>query len=234
MTQQLTYGIETTPMNHRLFLDVPPSLVARVQQEHPAVDAELESLSAPKAGIIDSVLSDGAVRLALNSEKIGARRDDQSRRQAARRIVALISTIDGVAYEEEQDPNLNVQMGTEHTIDGRLHMRAEVTWPRHASDKKMRKVARYFMRTTADALNYERKLIDELVYADVRRERGVTLETNPFGSCNIGAGGDGYHPERPTVELYQHNLYSPIQQLICLAGAVAMANTDKLLVPADA
>lgn len=231
MTEHLRYGIEMTDMNNRLFLDIPVTLVARIQKANVTVDKELRSLSAKQSRIIDLEPSRETVRLFINTKKIGTKREDQARRIAAHRAAALISWVDLLADTNEKDPDLTVEMPTTYTSDGRLPMRAEVKWPARSSDEKMGQAATYFMRDTAYKLNYERKMIDELVYGQVVRERGVILETNPLGSCNIGAGGSMYFPEQPTVELYQHNLYSPIQQLICFAGAVAFSKADQLAVP---
>jgi hypothetical protein len=50
-----------------------------------------------------------------------------------------------------------------------------------------------------------------------------------MGSCSIESDHQNY-TYADTVELWQHNLYNPEQQLICLVGAVAFANADEHLV----
>lgn len=228
MAEHLRYGIETTDMNHRLFMDLPVKLAARIQNNNASVGQELRSLTAKKNRTVDLEPSDDGLRLYINTKKIGARREDHARRSVARRVVEIVSTIDFLAGQYDKDPNLNVQMGSAYTSDGRLHMRAEVKWPKDSTDNHMSNVTTYFMRDCARKLNYERKILDDLVYAQVMRENGLTLETNPLGSCSIGAGGYMYSPESHTVELYQHNIYSTVQQLICFTGAVALANADSL------
>lgn len=225
----LHYGIEVTDANKRLFLDVPTDLAASAQNDCPNLATELKELSRPKNRVLEIDPVDGSVRITLNADRIGCRRDDQEQRRLAHRTATVFNDIDWYSGAERRDPRLNVQMSDQYTVDGRLRMRAEVAWPERATDGQTSDSVTTVMQGVAHQLKYFRKMIPELVGAQVIREHGVSLETNPLGSCNIGAGGYLYSPEQPTVELYQHNIYTPIQQLICFAGAIAMARADELV-----
>lgn len=233
MSNTLEYGINTDGQHNRLYVDVPAELAAKIQEEQVTLSNELQELNAKKTRILDIEPNDGALRVYVNSKKIGNRHSDQNRRQAARRVAGVITWIDMFAEHHQKDPGMSVQMGDTYSSDGRLGMVARLRWPSQATDQVMSQLGTYFMKDTARKLNYERKMIDELVYCGVLREQGIIIETNPLGSCNISAGGDYYDASEPTVELWQHNIYSPVQQLICFAGAIAVAKADKLEIPTD-
>lgn len=225
----MQYGLEIADKDLRLFLDVPTDLAASMQQESSALTEELEGLSKPKNRVLEIVPQDTAVRILLNADRIGLKKDREGQRDLAHRTATLFSSIDWLSGDR-RDPRLSVQMPHQYTIDsGRLRMSAEVAWPERATDQQASYFMTGVMQRVAHQLKYERKLIPDLVGAQVIREQGVSIETNPLGSCNISAGGSLYFPERSTVELYQHNIYSPIQQLICFAGAIAMARVDDFL-----
>ena len=61
-----------------------------------------------------------------------------------------------------------------------------------------------------------------------RGEQGVSMITNPVGSCNLDTNGAAYRPESPKFEVDAHNIYNADQQLICLYGLVAVAHADDL------
>lgn len=224
----LQYGLEIAERDARIFVDVPTDLAASMQRENPALTEELESLSRPKNRVLEIEPHEGMVRVRLNADRIGLKKDDHQQRLLAHRTATIFSSIDSLSADR-RDSGLSVQMSDQFTSDGRLRMHAEVAWPERATDKQASDFMTGVMQGIAYQLKYERRLVSELVGAQVIRERGVSLETNPLGSCNIGAGGYLYFPERPTVELHQHNIYSPIQQLICFAGAIAMARVDEHL-----
>lgn len=110
-------------------------------------------------------------------------------------------------------------------------MNVVLRWP-EADDRtaaqfvseQMRKFARTLPLYSKDP----RWLLNELVYAHIRRTQGVVIQTNPAGSCSIECDHQDY-TDVPTVDLWQHNLYNSEQQLICLVGAVAFANADQHL-----
>ncbi len=68
-------------------------------------------------------------------------------------------------------------------------------------------------------------MLDDLVYAQVNRQHGVTLETNPIASASLDTDGNSYNPEDSVIELSAHNMYAHEMQLICLSGLIAIARS---------
>ena len=86
------------------------------------------------------------------------------------------------------------------------------------------------MQATALKLKYATKThVPHMVYGQIQRENGLTLETNPLGKCSIGTDGLWYEPQEPMLELDAHNIYNHTQQLIIIIGGVALARADTLL-----
>ena len=85
-----------------------------------------------------------------------------------------------------------------------------------------------FAKTLPFYSQYDKDMLRSLLYVSADRTDGITVQTNSVGSCSIDSDGNG-HKYKPTVELLQHNIYGPQQQLPCLIGAVAFANADSYL-----
>ena len=115
--------------------------------------------------------------------------------------------------------------------DGRYGMNIVLRWPnidpKHAAEFATAQM-RQFARTLALHSKEHKDLLEDLVYAQARRDTGVVFQTNPFGSCSIETDHQDYTGIE-TVDLWQHNLYKSEQQLICLVGAVSFANADRHL-----
>lgn len=112
---------------------------------------------------------------------------------------------------------------------GRYGMMVALKWP-EAAPKDAARFATQHMQRFAQSVNLNKSkrmnTANDMVYVAANREQGITIETNPIGSCNISAGGYDYDPESEVVELWQHNIYNPTQQLACLMGAVCFATAD--------
>ncbi len=230
MTKQLHYGIETGGVHSRLYLDVPVEVSARIQTHDGELTSTLQKLSTKRTRLLDIEPTDDGLRLYANTKKVGGIRGeyDTYRRQAAASITDALRRVGEWAQPEERDPRLDVGMGSRYSVDGRLPMYADIAWP-EADEEAVEALAEKHMRETAKKLKYEVPLIEDLVFASVSRARGVTLQTNPVGSCSIDTDGMHYDQADPVFELRAHNIYAPQQQLICFAGTVAIANADALL-----
>lgn len=211
---------------HRLFLDLPPKVGARIQKKDTALHDQIRALGSKDRRFIDLRVPDetDSLRMYINTKKIGAEDGEQRRRQAAEQVISVLRGIRTWTDAEELDSNLDVHLGVKPVPDGRLAISATVKWPEGVTDDAMAGFATTVMQETAHKLHYERKLIPDLVGAVVDRERGVTLQTNPIGSCSIDTDGSSYNPIESTFEVSAHNIYTSIQQLICFSGAVAIAN----------
>lgn len=144
---------------------------------------------------------------------------------------AAVVVLDDMYNLVDADPMIPRMMMSHETIgdSGRRGMMAAVRWPRADERSSAVFATRHMQRfaSSVDLLGNPRlNTANDMVYVVADRSRGMRVETNPLGSCNISAGGDGYDPEQPIVELFQHNIYSSSQQLACLMGAVSFATAD--------
>lgn len=229
VTNRLNYGFEKTARNQRLYVDVPTALLERVQGM-PDIIRNLERLSSKDIHAIDIETESTKSRLYVNAKKIGKLTLENRSNNAAKEVVQIITALDRCKDDVEADEKMSVVMGWQLLPDRqRYGMWAKITWP-EAEAREVAKLSTDSMRDTASYLMEEPKwLVDELVYADVSRAHGVTLETNPMGSCSIGTNGQDYDSTAPDFELHAHNIYNHSQQLICLVGVVALAKADSLL-----
>ena len=143
---------------------------------------------------------------------------------------AVVACFDDLYALSEQDdatmPGMEMSHGSIGA--GRRGMTVTIAWPEVAASAAAR-FATDQVRRVACELEYahaSRKLLDELVYVQADRTRGAIVQSNSIGSCSIESDHRDYTVDE-TVELGQHNLYSPEQQLICLVGAVGLATADK-------
>jgi hypothetical protein len=177
-------------------------------------------------------LSPSSIALSYDFASARRKRLPARRETALHVITASLASVCNFALSDDE-PKLDVWIGSErHGIAGRLGMEADVRWPQ-MDDKKLSQLATHKMLQTAVALGYaqDRPLAGKmgLIYAEVDRSRGVTLQTNPIGSCSVDTDGMWYKPEDPVIKLLQHNLYNSDQQFIILAGAIAIAHAEELV-----
>lgn len=117
------------------------------------------------------------------------------------------------------------------STDHRYGMNVMLRWPQTDPESAANFAStqmRQFARTLDLHSGQSRDLLEDLVYAQARRDTGVSFQTNPMGSCSIESDHQDY-TSASTVDLWQHNLYNSQQQLICLVGAIAFANADRHL-----
>ncbi len=187
---------------------------------------------------------DGDLLVEFYLAKIGQKRSPENKRLGLMAVTRCIESFSLSSYAYS-DPALRAELYTEPTFDGRLGMLAEIRWPEQVTDDQaLAQLATSAMVAAGKALRYMRdserypgkkmnldqwkRHIEKQVYARVDRERGVILQSWGIGSCSLDTDGMNYEPVEPTFEVRAHNIYSPEQQLICLAGAVAIANADEL------
>lgn len=133
----------------------------------------------------------------------------------------------------EPDTTMSRIQMTHQAVDkaaNRYGMMVALKWPQAAPQDAAR-FATDHMQRFAQSVNLtgnkRLNVADDMVYVAADRQRGIMIETNSIGSCNISAGGEFYDPELEVVELWQHNIYNPTQQLACLVGAVGLATADR-------
>lgn len=118
-------------------------------------------------------------------------------------------------------------------LDGRRVCDATITWP-EADEPVVAQLATGIMQNIAKQLRYDREIAtrfgyDDHVYAAIQRERGVSLQTNPIGSCASDTNGEYYDANEPVFSLESHNVYTRKQQLIIFSGMIAIARADEYL-----
>ncbi len=182
---------------------------------------------------------DGYSRLTFDLTAIGRRKIEHYRERDLMAVMKTIAATEAAAQKTIPEDERPLSFFVDQTLlpDGtRLAMSARVLRP-EGSHNMTTYHATKAMRRAATAIRYNHdfakeenmsnveydEFINDVVYANYQPEQGLELQTNPHGSCSIGTDGTEYNPDSRYIELYAHNLYTPAQQLICLVGAVAMA-----------
>lgn len=170
---------------------------------------------------------DDVTRLTFNTKRIGRLGDNiVAERDRLKHVIYALSAVSSCSMEAGlQDPNMTVNMSLRPIgSDDRLGMDAVLKWPESVGDFELQVIATNAMVLIANDLRmHSPRLMDGTVYAMVSRDNGITLETNPMGSCSLDTDGATYDPSKPTMELWGHNIYNHKIQLVCLAGLIAIA-----------
>ena len=146
-----------------------------------------------------------------------------------RLTVEVLNTLYNLTESDVTMPRMQM---THQVLDkdaGRYGMMLALKWPKAAPQDAARFATKHIQRFAQSVNltgNARLNVTDDMVYVAANRARGIMIETNSIGSCNISAGGEFYDPEPEIVELWQHNIYNPTQQLACLMGAVSFATAD--------
>lgn len=179
---------------------------------------------------------DDQARLSIDLPVIGRRRSDHLRTSdlvVVRDLLRAV-TLAGTVTSTEND--LDIFMGDEASRyrDGRMPMSVEFEWP-EASDEQISAVGTRYMHLAARSIKYAKstsgRLLDYfgMVYAQAERERGVTLQTNPMGSCAVETTGFDFSPGEDRPRLTSHNIYNAEQQILCAVGGIDISRADDLL-----
>lgn len=227
MSEKLNFGLKPSVSNgHHLVINVPVATWARLNaiDEH-AKGIEFLTRKRTSALVVDG--GDTKLHLLVNEKRIGS---SEHKPRLLHNLVQLIDGLETHTLKDDQDPDFQVQMGASDVNGTGRHMiDMQVTWP-NLADEILQKLVSDTMVSTATNLKYDvKRFIPRIVYAQIRRQYGVTLETNPIGSCSVGTDGMWYEPSERTIELQAHNIYNNTQQIILLAGGVALARAETLV-----
>jgi hypothetical protein len=233
MSEHQRYGFVTDGMNNRLFFSVPGETAVAIQRRDEALTRDLKYLSAKRTRFIDIEPDNDNLMILINTKKIGRKKREEVRRLEAAKVLSALGGVSeySLALGYDDDPNLEITIGRNYVSDSRMHMDARIRWPENRSDQELVNITTYFMQDTGRKLRYEPSMLKQLVGSDISREHGVTLTANPYGGASLETAYDTYDPRSEFVEVIQHNIYNPIQQIVLLAGAVALAHVDDLTVP---
>ena len=143
--------------------------------------------------------------------------------------VQVLDTLYNAADADNRIPTVRMSHGTIGVSGSRRGMHLALRWP-DVDINDANRFATLQMQNFAESVNLtgnsRLNTADDFVYVRGVRKSGMIIETNPLGSCNISSGGDDYNASADVVKLWQHNIYSPEQQLACLMGAVSFATAD--------
>lgn len=229
MSKRLAYGFETMSLQRHMYADVPADILDRINARDSDLMKLIDRLSSKPLRAIELAEDDNGTRMYFNAKRIGSIAMGPAQYVALRGVAETVTALEDWAEPGEEDSRMRVHMGTSSINNtGRYPMYADIAWA-DVSEEELGRIATGYMQSTAKKLQYEDKgLIPSLVYAQVSKERGVTLQTNPMGSCSLETDGTFYDPASPRYELYAHNIYNHMQQYICFAGSVALAHADIL------
>ena len=230
MAEQLNYGIETTDMHHRLYIDVPQDLTTRIKMEDPTLSQRLAVLSTKSRRFIDISDTENGSRIYINTKKIGSVRggDSEYRIRSAGSVIDVMTRLDKVAEAEEKDPKLQfTQTEKARSPVNPAGITTLVQWP-EMNDEDLSRITEYHMQNTAYKLRYSRPEVTRGVTAHVARQSGVSLRVNPINISTFATNSQMYDPLQLSFELEARNIHTPTQLLVCFAGAVALANAPEL------
>lgn len=183
----------------------------------------LRALRRAKIVMVDTDKEQDISQITIRSHSL-ARYSD-----AAHVAVKMLDALYNATDADNAMPKVEMSHDALDQLRCRYGMHVALRWPDRDLDAASR-FATVQMQRFANSVNLNGSVrmntADDMVYVHAVRERGIIIETNPLGSCNISAGGDEYDPAQPVIDLWQHNIYSPQQQLACLMGAVSFATAQ--------
>lgn len=220
MTDTLKFGFEKT----RMCLDVPQAIM------NDAVDkgdylGRILRFAQPKDRVVISKPIEEGRRLIFSTRRAG-NLPDKYKRDRCKQMVIAINEVVQAAPDNLQDPSLALELGDDYINDGdRFGFNAYVKWP-DADLVAVQDIATKAMHRTAKDLKYAQGCnLNGMVYAQLSRQYGVTLETNSIASASLDTDGTSYNPEDSVINLSAHNMYSHEMQLVCLSGLIAIARS---------
>lgn len=245
-SEQLHYGIDIsrTIDDGALFVDIPEVIHERAmryptRQDGPKIPTIFHNLEHTR--VLETVTSTepGAPgshhRVHLHAGRIGTRPNLNASNLNAEAVVQYLEAVNfSLISHHEADPRLNLSIAARRLPDGeRLGMSAMVRRP-DTDDNTTATCVLAAMQSMAHAVynpaGRYRQRINDSIGAFISRQYGVRLEAdNQLGAAGLYTEGNDYANTRRVIELNGHNLHNHKQQLICLAGVVALAHTDDFI-----
>ncbi len=229
MSEHIKYGFHTSELgsNSRLSIDLPKSIWQQIENDN-NLNSLLKKLSTKSIKAIKLWDYNGGTKILINDKHIGPLSRNPS---ATRGVVQLISGVEAIAGITYDDPLLKVLPKVLSTNkDGTLSPVFNLAWPRlderHVEDL----ASRHMIETTKKMQYIDKLLLQNTVYANIKRQSfGIILNTNSTNEYDMSSINGLYHPENPRITMTAGNIRNYEQQLICLAGAVAIAHADELV-----
>jgi hypothetical protein len=204
----------------------------RVRKQHIILPTLLDYLRRQK--VLEYDVDHDVATFRFNLATIGRRRSSKLKRQDLEGAVSAAAALANRSQLGEAAPKLAVVLRPTRDQQGHLGLAARGRWPKEADadSRDFQKRTTAAMRIVATDLQYGREtkpnLVDyqtflpKLVYAQVDRGTGITLQTNAAGNCSLETDPESYSPESSKYLMQGEGLISEEQQLICLAGVVAL------------
>jgi hypothetical protein len=190
-----------------------PAFFVDAYEQHTELEKHLTIAEQAGSVILEEIPGQQEIALTFDFARSFLRPTKSTKQKALQASIATLVAVCNT-NTEDSDPLLNAKIGRDVTADGLIGMHVE-------------------MRQLAVDLRYRsdtpRVIRTPMVYAQVNRARGITLETDPDGACNLGSDPARYEPGSPCIELVSNNICDPKQQVICLTGAIAVAHADELV-----
>jgi hypothetical protein len=227
------------PEKPTITAEVPSEELVRLEASFPFFAESYTSLLRAKE-ITLTASSEGTTSIGLMLARIGRR--SEAVRQG--HLLSAVAVLDVLSYLPDGDDDRLRDLTIEQSgvgADGRRRIDATIMWPEmHEADTSG--FATRTMRLIARQLDYDRDQFNRSRYeghigavlqrypsADSDVVSGASFIANAQGSCATETDGNTYDPSKPSFELTSHNIYSREQQLICLAGMIAVATADQIL-----
>jgi hypothetical protein len=226
MAENLAFGFKDSAGKDggmRLSVSSPPGLweeaLARpgIQQAYKsAYDGQSITARAKKDG--RTLLVNGN-----NIREIGPSRQERIVTSIALLFEALTLT---ARLNSQEDPLISVTYGGQ--VPDPLWMEARVKLP-ELDDKLLKEVASDRMRDMATNLRLPHIATGAYINRSTSSKQAIVLAADD--DCNIGISSETFEEEVASgvIELTSNNLDTHQQQLICLAGAVALAHAEELV-----
>lgn len=168
------------------------------------------------------------VRVMINEKRIGK---SAIKPVLAKAVTGALVCLEEMAGPERQDPAIKTKLAIDPADpSGRLATHFTLTWPT-GPESELAEIATDAMFESASRLGYSKPYhIGQEVFAKVNRQKyGIRLRLDRELDQYLRTNREMHDPASKVVELNQSNLYSHEQQLICLAGSVAIAHADALV-----
>jgi hypothetical protein len=208
-----------------------PAFFVDAYEQHTELEKHLTIAEQAGSVILEEIPGQQEIALTFDFARSFLRPTKSTKQKALQASIATLVAVCNT-NTEDSDPLLNAKIGRDVTADGLIGMHVEIQWP-SIGGSVLAKLATRHMRQLAVDLRYRsdtpRVIRTPMVYAQVNRARGITLETDPDGACNLGSDPARYEPGSPCIELVSNNICDPKQQVICLTGAIAVAHADELV-----
>jgi hypothetical protein len=233
MIERLKYGIhKASNGSGRVYVDVPSGIWAKIGQS-PVVSAHIAGLKGQRVAAIEvrGMSETNASRVLINDRRFGPMPPER-KEKALSSLMLVLAGIHLVANNvEATDPLIVAHMAIKRQAKTGVLQPELGVWLPSAQGTKLELAGTEQMENAAANLRFgDSATIPHHVRAEVRRKEGVfTLHADhpTRGVSEMSAE----HPDKSIVnrwvELRAHNMVTHEQQLICLAGAVAIASMNE-------